>query len=152
MRWRSRLRHCATSRKVAGSIHDSVTGRYPLTYPYTSSSTMDLGSTQTLSEMSTKNIFWRVKVTGVHCCQFYQLRVPTVLKGTFTSWNSQGLNRDCIFMLVFPNLSVSFYTPHGFTTTPVVTTATDVSSYSSSGWYMLPAFSGSATCSIEKFA
>ena len=26
MRWRSWLRHCATSRKVAGSIHDGVIG------------------------------------------------------------------------------------------------------------------------------
>ena len=26
MRWRGWLRHCATNRKVAGSIHDGVTG------------------------------------------------------------------------------------------------------------------------------
>ena len=30
-RWRSRLRHCATSRKVAGSIPDGVIGFFSLT-------------------------------------------------------------------------------------------------------------------------
>jgi hypothetical protein len=82
---------------------------------------------------NTKNIFWGVKATGVNCSQLCHLHVPTVLKGALTSWNPQGLKRDCFFMTVFPNLSVSFYTPHGFTTTPVVTTVTDVSSYSNNG-------------------
>jgi hypothetical protein len=47
--WRSWLRHCATSRKVAASI----SGR-----------TMALGSTQPLTEMSTGNISWGVKAAG----------------------------------------------------------------------------------------
>ena len=42
-RRRSWLRHCATSRKVAGSIPDGV---------------MALGLTQPLTEMSTRNISW----------------------------------------------------------------------------------------------
>jgi hypothetical protein len=46
-RWRSWLRHCATSWKVADSIPDGVIGR-----------TMALGSTQSLTEMSARNIFW----------------------------------------------------------------------------------------------
>ena len=52
-RWRSWLRHCATSRKVAGSIPDGVIGR-----------TMALGLTQPLTEMSTMNISSGVKAAG----------------------------------------------------------------------------------------
>jgi hypothetical protein len=49
----TRLRHYATSRNVAGSIPDEVTGFFNLPNP--SSRTMDLGSTQPLTEMSTRN-------------------------------------------------------------------------------------------------
>jgi hypothetical protein len=48
------LRHYATGRKVAGSIPDKVIGFFYLPKP--SSRTMTLGSTQTLTEMSTKNL------------------------------------------------------------------------------------------------
>ena len=44
VKWRSWLSHCATSRKVAG----------PITYGVTE--TVALGSTQPLTEMSTRNI------------------------------------------------------------------------------------------------
>jgi len=54
--WRSWLRHCATSRKVAGSIPDGVTGIFHWRNP--SSRTMALGSTQPLTEMSTRNVSW----------------------------------------------------------------------------------------------
>jgi hypothetical protein len=47
------LRHCATSRKVAGSIPD-VTGFF--SGPNLSSRTMALGSTQPLREISTRNL------------------------------------------------------------------------------------------------
>ena len=50
-RWHSRLRHCATSRKIAGSINDSVTRIFHRQNP--SGRTMSLGSTQPLTEMST---------------------------------------------------------------------------------------------------
>jgi hypothetical protein len=50
---RSWLRHYATSRKVAGSIPNKVTGFF--NWPNTSTSTMALGSTQPLTEMSTRN-------------------------------------------------------------------------------------------------
>jgi len=50
-RWRSRLRHCATSRKTVGSIPDSVTGIFRWQNP--SGRTMFLGSPQPLTEMST---------------------------------------------------------------------------------------------------
>ena len=53
-RWRSRLRHCATSRKVAGSIPDDIIRNFYWHNP--SCRTMALGSTQHLTEMSTRNI------------------------------------------------------------------------------------------------
>jgi hypothetical protein len=54
--WRSWLRHCATNRKVAGSIFDGVIGIFNWHNP--SCRTMALGSTQPLTEMSTRNISW----------------------------------------------------------------------------------------------
>jgi len=56
-RWRSWLRHCATSRKVAGSIPNYVTGFFHWHKP--SGRTMALGSTQPLTEKSTRNVSWR---------------------------------------------------------------------------------------------
>jgi len=53
-RWRSWLRHCATSRKVAGSIPGGVIGIFHLHNP--SGRTMALGLTQPLRVMSTRNI------------------------------------------------------------------------------------------------
>jgi hypothetical protein len=44
------LRYCATNRKVAGSIRDGVIGIFD--WP------MALGSTQPLTEMSTRSISW----------------------------------------------------------------------------------------------
>jgi hypothetical protein len=55
-RWRSWLRHCATSQKVAGSIPFGVNGSFHWHNP--SSRTMALGSTQPLTEMSIRNISW----------------------------------------------------------------------------------------------
>ena len=53
----ARLRHCATNQNVAGSIPDVT-----LIFHWQSfGRTMALGSTQTLKEMSTRNISWRVK-------------------------------------------------------------------------------------------
>jgi hypothetical protein len=48
------LRHCATSRKVAGSIPDEVTEFFNC--PNHSSRTMALGSTLPLTEMSIRNL------------------------------------------------------------------------------------------------
>ena len=50
------MRHCATSRKVAGSIPDGVNGFFHSRNP--SGRTMAPGSTQPLTEMSTRNISW----------------------------------------------------------------------------------------------
>jgi len=52
--WRSWLSHCATSRKVAGSIPDGVIGIF--TWPNSSSRNVALWLTQPLTEMSTRNI------------------------------------------------------------------------------------------------
>jgi hypothetical protein len=54
MRERSWLTHYATSWKVAGSISDEVTGFF--NWPNPSSRTMTLGSTQPVTEMSTRNL------------------------------------------------------------------------------------------------
>ena len=56
------LRHCATSRKVEGSIPDGVIGIFHWHKP--STWTMAVGSTQPLTEMSTRNISCGVKAVG----------------------------------------------------------------------------------------
>jgi len=50
------LRHCAKSRKVAGSIPDGVIRIFHWHDP--SGRTVALGLTQSLTEMSTRNIPW----------------------------------------------------------------------------------------------
>jgi hypothetical protein len=55
-RWRSWLRHCATSQKVAGSIPDGVTGIFQWLNP--SGRIVALGSTEPLTEMSTRSPSW----------------------------------------------------------------------------------------------
>jgi hypothetical protein len=50
------LKHCATNRKVAGSIPDGVIGIFHWHNP--SGRTIALGTTQPLTEMSTRNISW----------------------------------------------------------------------------------------------
>jgi hypothetical protein len=52
MQW---LKHFATNRKIAGLIPDGVTGFFHLRN--SSGRTMALGSTQPLTEMSTRDIF-----------------------------------------------------------------------------------------------
>ena len=58
-RWRCWLRHCATSRKFAGSIPDGV-----IVIIDNTSGRTALGSTQPLTEISTRNISWVVKAAG----------------------------------------------------------------------------------------
>jgi hypothetical protein len=57
------LRHCAINQKVARSIPDGVIGIFHWHNP--SGRTMALGSTQPLTEMSTRNISLGVKAAGV---------------------------------------------------------------------------------------
>ena len=56
------LRHCAVSRKVAGSIPDSVIVIFQWHNP--SGRTMTLGLTQPLAEMSSRDISFGVKAAG----------------------------------------------------------------------------------------
>jgi len=53
--WHGWLRHCATSQKVAGSIPEEVIGIFHRNNP--SGRTKALGSTESLTEMSTRNIY-----------------------------------------------------------------------------------------------
>ena len=52
--WRSWLRHCATSWKIVGSIPRGVIGIFHVNNP--ADRTMALGSTQPLTEVSTRTI------------------------------------------------------------------------------------------------
>jgi len=79
--WRSWPRHCATSRKVAGSIPDYVIEIFHWHNP--SGRTVALGSTQPLTEMSTRNISWVVKTTRARAdnlttfmCDCLEIREP----------------------------------------------------------------------------
>ena len=71
--------HCATSRKVAGSVPGGVIGIFH--WHNSSGSIMALGSTQPLTEMSTSNTSWGwgVKAAGAYGWQPYHLHVPIVL-------------------------------------------------------------------------
>jgi hypothetical protein len=55
------VEHCATSRKVSGSI-PGVIGIFHL--PNSSGHTMALGSAQPLTVMHTRNISWGIKAFG----------------------------------------------------------------------------------------
>jgi len=82
------------SRKVAGSITDGVIGILHWHNP--SGRIMTLGSTQPLTEMSTRNISWRVKAAGAYGWQPYHLRVPIVLKsGSLNLLEPSGPVQDC---------------------------------------------------------
>jgi hypothetical protein len=79
MWWRSWLTHCATSRKVTGSIPNGVTGIFHWHNP--SSCIMAVGLTQPLTEMSNRYISWgRVKADVAFSWQPYHLHALTVLK------------------------------------------------------------------------
>ena len=75
-RWRSW--QCVTGREVAVSIPTGVIGIFHSHNP--SGRTMALGSTQPLTEMSTRKISWTVKAASAYGWQPYHLHVPTVLK------------------------------------------------------------------------
>ena len=56
------MRHCATSRKVASIIPDGVTAMRHQHNPY--GRNMATGSTQFITEMSTRGISYGVKAAG----------------------------------------------------------------------------------------
>jgi hypothetical protein len=87
------LFHCATSRKVAGLIPDEVTEIFHRLTPLT----MALGSTQPLTEISTRNISWGVKGAGAWGWQFYHFHVPTVWKsGSLNLLEPYGIVQACV--------------------------------------------------------
>ena len=98
-RWRSWLRHCATSQKVAGSIPDGVIGIFHWHNP--SGRTVGLGSTQPLTEMSTGNISWGGKggrYVGLttlppSCADCLEIW------GASTCWNPLGLSSPVMGLL-----------------------------------------------------
>ena len=85
-RWRSCLRHCATSRKIAGSIPDDINGIFQLHNP--SVRTIAQRLTQPLTEMSTRNLSWGVKAASM-CWLFRYSEKLTLLE---TSWPVQACN------------------------------------------------------------
>ena len=75
--WRSCLRHCAESQKVAVSISGGVVGILHWHNPL--GRTTALRSTQSLREMSTRNISLGVKEASAWYRQPYHLHLPIVL-------------------------------------------------------------------------
>jgi len=63
---------------VAGSIPNGITGIFHWITPF--GRTMVLGSTQPLTEMSTRDIFWGVKTASEVGWQTYHLHVPIASK------------------------------------------------------------------------
>jgi hypothetical protein len=84
-RWRSWLSHCTTSREVAGSILNGVTG---ICYWHNPCGlTMALGSTQPVTEMSTRNISWGRGSKGRWCLRLTTL--PPSWTNFLEIWVSQ---------------------------------------------------------------
>jgi len=105
-RWRTWLRHCATSRKFAGSIHDGVIRIFHWHNP--SGRTMALGLTQPLTEMSTSKGGRCVGLTTL------PLHVPIALK----SWSlnllepSRPVQACNGIVLPFPIYLALFFSSH----------------------------------------
>jgi hypothetical protein len=93
-RWRSWLRHWAIHREITGSIPDGAIEIFHWHNP--SCRTMALGLTQPLTELSTRNISWRVKAAGALGWQPCHLHVPIVLKsGSFNLLEPSGPVKAC---------------------------------------------------------
>ena len=106
-RWRVWLRHCTTRQKVEGSIPDGVTGIFDWHNP--SSCSMVLGSTQPLTEMSTRNISWWVKEASASGWQLYHLHALTVLKyGSLKLLEPSGPIQACNGITLNNNINYSY--------------------------------------------
>jgi hypothetical protein len=97
-RWRSWFRHCATSRKVAGTNSDVVIGIFHWRNP--SGRTVAQGLTQPLTEMSTRNISWGVKrpVRRADNASTFMCRLSWDLGASF-SLNPQCMSRPVMGLL-----------------------------------------------------
>ena len=87
------LRHCATSRMVAGSIPGGDIGIF-----HWPSRTLALGWTQPVTEISTRNISWRVKAAlPPSCANCLEIWEP-LPQGTFGA--GPGLSRGWLKKLI----------------------------------------------------
>ena len=91
------LRCCTTNRKVAGLIPDGVIGILHWHNP--SDRTMALGSTQALTEMSTRSISWGVKAAGAYGLPYHHPVPLSCNLGTLTSWKPLGHSRPVMGLL-----------------------------------------------------
>jgi hypothetical protein len=89
-RWCGWLRHCATSRKVAGSIQNGVIGIFHWD-PF--GRTMALGSTQPLTEMSKGGRCVGLTTLPPSCADCLEIWEFS------TSWNAKGLSRPVMGLL-----------------------------------------------------
>jgi hypothetical protein len=112
--WYSRLRQCTTSRKVTGSIPDGVIRIFH--WHIISGCTMALGSTQPLTEMSTRNISWGGRAASAYGWQPYHLHVPIVLKfGSLNLLEPSGPVQACNG-IALPFTIQALFGANGFTT------------------------------------
>ena len=110
---RNWLKHCAASRKVAGSFPDRFIGIFFFTLP--SGRTMALGLTERLSEMSTAFIIWG---KGGRCVELITLPLSCVccleILGASTSWSPKRLSRplQSLFYLSGTQISINYISCH----------------------------------------
>jgi len=90
-RWRIWSGHCATSRPVAGSIPDGVSGIFHRHNP--SGRTMALGSTQPRTKIKIRNISWGVLATLPPSSAVGQERVELYL---YSRYGPYGLYRASV--------------------------------------------------------
>jgi len=112
--WRSWLRHCATSRKVAGSIPDGVIGIFHWHNP--SGRTMALGVDSASNRNEYQECFLGVKAAGTYGWQPYHLHVPTVLKSGSVSLLKplrpvQACNGIALLFFLVLSLKISQFIP-----------------------------------------
>jgi hypothetical protein len=93
--------HCATSRKVAGSIPDEVIGFF--SWPNPSSRIVALGSTQFLTELSTRNIRGVKELPAREADKLTAICDPIENVGASTSHNPVGLHRVLQGCFTLPN-------------------------------------------------
>jgi hypothetical protein len=92
-RWRSWLRNCVTSQKVAGSIP------HGLNIP--SGRTVVLGLTKPLTEMITRNISWEANVLVCRADNLTTFICQLSWKlGASTSWNPHSLSKPVMGLLL----------------------------------------------------
>jgi hypothetical protein len=87
------LRYCATNRKVTGSIPDGVTGIYHWHNP--SDRTIALGSTQPLTETSTRSISWGWRRPAVRLTTLPPSCAVVMYSGNLNFLEPSGPFQDC---------------------------------------------------------